>query len=92
MIWREKASPDFWRFAFWSREGAEKELEILLSSVIRRVYDYKGFLLSFVVSRLDQSLIDLLRSKKFLAAPRRRPLHIIANKKTGEPRRLSCGR
>jgi hypothetical protein len=84
LIWREKASPDFWRFAVWSREGAEKELEALLSSVIRRVYDYKGFLLSFVVSRLDQSLIGLLRRMKFLAAPRRRPLHIIANKKTAE--------
>ena len=84
LIWREKASPDFWRFAVWSREGAENELETLLSSVIRRVYDYKGFLLSFVVSRLDQSLIGLLRRMKFLAAPRRRPLHIIANKKTGE--------
>jgi hypothetical protein len=84
LIWREKASPDFWRFAVWSREGAEKELETLLSSVIRRVYDYKGFLLSFVVSRLDQSLIGLLRRMKFLAAPRRRPLHIITNKRTGE--------
>ena len=84
LIWREKASPDFWRFAVWSQEGAEKELETLLSNVIRRVYDYKGFLLSFVVSRLDQSLIGLLRRMKFLAAPRRRPLHIIANKKTGE--------
>ena len=84
LIWREKASTDFWRFAVWSRGGAEKELEALLSSVIRRVYDYKGFLLSSVVSRLDQSLIGLLRRMKFLAAPRRRPLHIIANKKTGE--------
>jgi hypothetical protein len=85
LIWREKTSPDFWRFALWLREGGEREREILLTRVIRRVYEYKGFLLSFVVSRLDQGLIDLLRSKKFLAAPRRRPLHIIASKKTGEP-------
>jgi hypothetical protein len=85
LIWREKTSPDFWRFALWSREGAEREREILLSSLIRRVYEYKGFLLSFVVSRLDVALIELLRSKNFLAAPRRRPLHIIAAKKTGEP-------
>jgi hypothetical protein len=84
LIWREKASPDFWRFAVWSREGAGKELETLVSSVIRRVYDYKGFLLSFVVSRLDQSLIGLLRRRKFLTAPRRRPLHIIASTNTGE--------
>jgi hypothetical protein len=84
LYWREKTSPDFWRFAVWSREGRETELETLLSSVIRRVYDYKGFLLSFVVSRLDQSLISLLRRRKFLAAPRRRPLHIMATKKTGE--------
>jgi hypothetical protein len=84
LCWTEKASPDFWRFAVWSREGGEAELETLLSSVIRRVYDHKGFLLSFVVSRLDQSLIGLLRRRNFLAAPRRRPLHIIARKKTGE--------
>ena len=85
LIWREKASADFWRFALWSRGGAEKEMEVLLSSVIRRVYDAGGFLLSFLVSRLDQGLIELLRSKKFVAAPRRRPLHIIVSKKTGEP-------
>ena len=85
LIWRQKDSPDFWRFALWSREGAEKERDILVSSVIRRVYDSKGFLLSFVVSRLDQSLIDLLRIKNFLAAPKRRPLHIIASKKNSDP-------
>jgi hypothetical protein len=85
LIWREKTSTDFWRFAVWSREGAEKDLEMVLSSVIRRVYEANGFLLSFVASRLDQRLIELLRSKNFVAAPRRRPLHIIASKKTGEP-------
>jgi hypothetical protein len=30
-------------------------------------------------------MIELLRSRNFVAAPRRRPLHIIASKKTGEP-------
>ena len=85
LVWREKASTDFWRFAVWSRGDAEKELEILVASVIRRVYQANGFLLSFVVSRLDQSLIALLRRNNFVAAPRRRPLHIIASKKTGEP-------
>lgn len=85
LIWRLKTSPDFWRMAFWSHEGAQKEMDILLSSVIRRVYEQKGFVLSFVVSRLDATSIDLVRSKSFVAAPRRRPLHIIATKKTGEP-------
>jgi hypothetical protein len=85
LIWRHRDTPDFWRFALWSREGAEKETEVLLSSAIRRVYDHKGFLLSFVVSRLDQAVIELLRSKSFVAAPRRRPLHIIASRRTGEP-------
>jgi hypothetical protein len=85
LLWRERASTDFFRLVLWSRKDAEKEREILLSSVIRRVYDSKGFLLSFVVSRLDQVLIDLLRRKNFLAAPLRRPLHIIASKKTEEP-------
>jgi hypothetical protein len=85
LIWRHRDSPDFWRFALWSRAGAEKQREILLASVIRRVYEHKGFLLSFVASRLDLALLELLRSKSFLAAPRRRPLHIITSKKTGEP-------
>ncbi len=85
LIWREKASTDFWRFAVWYRGATEKETEILLSRVIRRVYENNGFLLSFVVSRLDQGLIDVLHYKKFLAAPQRRPLHIITSKKTGEP-------
>jgi hypothetical protein len=85
LIWRHRDTPDFWRFALWSREGAEKETEVLLSSAIRRVYDHKGFLLSFVVSRLDQAVIELLRRKSFVAAPRRRPLHIITSRKTGEP-------
>jgi hypothetical protein len=85
LIWRPKTSPDFWRLALWLRQGAEKEREILLSTVIRRVYDRKGFVFSCVVSRLDTTLIELLRSKNFIAAPRRRPLHIISSKKTGEP-------
>jgi hypothetical protein len=85
LTWREKESPDFWRMALWSREGAHRELETVLSNVIRRVYDYKGFLLSFVVSRRDVAMIKLLRSRNFVAAPRRRPLHIIVSKKTGEP-------
>jgi hypothetical protein len=85
LVWREKVSTDFWRLAVWSSAGAENdELEIVLSSVVRRVYEANGFLLSLVVSRLDHGLIDLLRSKKFVAAPRRRPLHIIVSKKTGE--------
>jgi hypothetical protein len=85
LIWREKNSTDFWRLALWSREGAQKEVEVLLSSVIRRVYDSGGFLLSVVVSRLDRTLVALLRSKQFLASRRRRPLHIIDSKKTGKP-------
>ncbi|MBI3668702.1 MAG: GNAT family N-acetyltransferase [Acidobacteria bacterium] len=85
LIWRQKTSPDFWRMALWSQEGAQKEVNVLLSNLIRHVYDQKGFLLSVVVSRLETALIDLLRSKHFLAAPRRRPLHILASKKTGEP-------
>ncbi len=85
LIWREKASPDFWRMALWSQVGGEKETATLLSGVIRRIYDYRGFVISVVVSRLETALIDLLRSKKFIAARRRRPLHIIDSKKTGEP-------
>jgi hypothetical protein len=85
LIWRHRDSPDFWRFALCSGAGAEREREILVSSIIRRVYEHEGFLLSFVVSRLDLGLIELLRGKNFLAAPRRRPLHIIASKRTGEP-------
>jgi hypothetical protein len=85
LIWRQKTSMDFWRMALWSRGGAEKETEILLSSVIRRVYDSKGFVISIVVSRLESALIGLLRSRKFIAARRRRPLHIIDSRKKGEP-------
>jgi hypothetical protein len=57
----------------------------VLSSAIRRVFESGGYILSFVVSRLDQAAIDLVRSKGFVAAPRRRPLHIIASKKDGAP-------
>jgi hypothetical protein len=85
LIWREKTSTDFWRMALWSRAGAGKEVETLLSSAIRRIYDRKGFVVSIVVSRLESALIGLLRKKKFLAAPRRRPLHIIDSRKMGEP-------
>jgi hypothetical protein len=84
LVWRLKESTDFWRVALWSFKGAEKEVDVLFSHVIRHVYDRNGFLLSVVVSRLDTSSIDLLRSKQFLAAPRRRPLHIISSKRTGE--------
>jgi hypothetical protein len=85
LIWREKASADFWRIAFWSRRGAEKELEMVLSAAVRHIYESKGFLISAVVSRLDETAIGLLRSKQFLASPRRRPLHIIDSRKTGKP-------
>ena len=84
LIWREK-QPDFWRLAIWFRKGAEKEMDVVLSSVIRRVFEGGGYILSFVVSRLDQAAIELLKSKGFVAAPRRRPLHIIVSKKDGAP-------
>jgi hypothetical protein len=84
LIWREK-QPDFWRMAIWSRAGAEKEMDVVLSSVIRRVFENGGYILSFVVSRRDQTAIDAVRSKGFVPAPRRRPLHIITTKKDGEP-------
>ncbi len=85
LLWREKASTDFWRIAIWSKSGAEKEAEIILSSVVRRIYEKKGFIASIVVSRLDANVLDLLRKKGFVAAPRRRPLHIIVRKKETVP-------
>ncbi|HEX3118174.1 MAG TPA: hypothetical protein VHP80_03700, partial [Candidatus Acidoferrum sp.] len=89
LIWRERRT-DFWRLAMWWRTGAEKEMDLVLSSAIRRVFESGGYSLSFVVSRLDQAAIDLIKGKGFVAAPRHRPLHIIvrndgANKKDGAP-------
>jgi hypothetical protein len=84
LIWRQKTSPDFWRMALWSQSGADEALRTLLSIVIRRIYEQKGLVVSIVVSRMESALIELLRSKKFIAAPRRRPLHIIDSRKTGE--------
>src|SRR5262249_32491712 len=75
LLWREKVSTGFWRMAIWNRAGAEKDVEILLSSVVRRVFEAKGFIVSFVVSRLDTGLIEIFRRHGFVAAPRRRPLH-----------------
>jgi hypothetical protein len=85
LIWREKNSTEFWRLAFWSRQDAAKEGEVLLTSVIRHVYENGGFVISAVVSRLDTTAIGLLRSRQFLASPRRRPLHIIDSNKSGQP-------
>jgi hypothetical protein len=85
LIWRLKTSADFWRLALWSRASAQKEMDLLLSSVVRRVYDQKGFVLSFMVSRLDTTSIEVVRRQNFVAAPRRRALHIIASKRTGDP-------
>jgi hypothetical protein len=85
LLWRHRTAPGFWSMSFWSREGAEREAEALLSYVIRRVYEHKGFLLSLVVSHLETPWIDLLQSKGFRAAPTLRPLHIIASRKTSEP-------
>lgn len=84
LIWRER-KPDFWRLAMWWRTGAEKEMGLVLSSAIRRVFEKGGYILSFVASRLDQAAIELVRSKGFVAAPRHRPLHIIVSKKDGAP-------
>ena len=84
LIWRER-KPDFWRLAMWWRTGAEKEMDLVLSSVIRRVFESGGYILSIVVSRLDQPAIDLIKSKGFVAAPRHRPLHIIVSKKDATP-------
>jgi hypothetical protein len=85
LMWRLKSSPDFWRIAMWSREGAEKGAETVLARTIRHIYENGGYLVSIVVSRLDTSSINLLRNKQFLTSPRRRPLHIIDSKKTGKP-------
>jgi hypothetical protein len=85
LMWREKRSADFWRIAIWSKSGAEKEAGVVLSSVVRRIYENKGFIVSVVVSRLDATLIDLIKKKGFVSAPRRRPLHIIVRKKETVP-------
>jgi hypothetical protein len=85
LLWRRKQSREFWRLALWSRKGAEKQLEALLAHIVRHVYECGGFLLSIVVSRHERAVIDVLRRKRFLNAPRRRPLHIIHSKRTGEP-------
>jgi hypothetical protein len=69
----------------WSRRNAERERELLLSGIVRHIYEHKGFAISAVVSRLDSVAIGLLRSQQFLASPRRRPLHIIDSKKSGKP-------
>jgi hypothetical protein len=79
LLWHQKQSTHFWRMATWVRNGSANEAELLLSRVIRHVYDSKGFLLSVVVSRRDTVFIELLRSKGFRAAPNRRPLHIISS-------------
>jgi hypothetical protein len=84
LIWRER-KPDFWRLAIWWRTGAEKEMGMVLSSAIRRVFESGGYILSFVVSRLDRAAIDLIKSKGFVAAPRHRPLHIIVSNKNLGP-------
>jgi hypothetical protein len=84
LVWRHRTAPGFWCMSLWSPEGAEKDADALLSHVIRRVYERKGFLLSLVVSHLETARIDLLRSRGFRAAPRLRPLHIIASGKTSE--------
>ena len=85
LLWREKASTDFWRTALWWRENATEEAEALLSYLIRHVYELGGSLLSVVVSRLEASSIGVFRRHGFRVAPRRRPLHIIDSKKTGRP-------
>ncbi len=84
LFWRER-QPDFWRLTIWWRSGAEKEMDLVLSAAIRRVFESGGYILSFVVSRLDQAAINIVRSRGFVAAPRRRPLHIIVGKKDGAP-------
>jgi hypothetical protein len=83
LIWRQKSSSEFWRMALWSLKDADKERELLLSGVIRHIYERNGFLISAVVSRLDSTTTGLLRRRQFLASPRRRPLHIIDSKKSG---------
>jgi len=85
LLWREKASTDFWRTALWWREDDEKEAGALLSFLIRHVYELGGSLLSAVASRLDSGAIRVFQSHRFVTAPRRRPLHIIDSKKTGRP-------
>jgi Acetyltransferase (GNAT) domain len=84
LIWRQKSSFDFWRMAIWTSTGAEKELDVLLSNVIRRVFELNGFLLSVLVSRLDTPIIEALRRRRFVAGPRRRPLYILSSTKSGE--------
>ena len=81
LIWRHKVSPGFWGMVLWLRNRTEREAEVLLSHVVRHVYEHNGFLLSAVVSRLESDLLRLLRSKQFRTAPRRRPLQIIASRK-----------
>jgi hypothetical protein len=85
LLWRQTDTPDFWRMALWLGMAATVEMDIVLARVIHHVFEQKGFLLSIVISRMEADLIGLLRRKHFIAAPRRRPLHIISGQKTGEP-------
>jgi len=86
LVWRHKISPGFWGMVLWSRKGADRDADVLLSHVIRHVYECHGFLVSVVVSRLETDVIELLKNQQFRPAPRRRPLHIIASGKArGEP-------
>jgi hypothetical protein len=85
LVWRQANSPDFWRMAVWLGMAAAAEMDAVLTKVIDHVFQQKGYLLSIVVSRMETDLIGLLRKRHFIAAPRRRPLHIIAAQKTELP-------
>ncbi len=85
LLWREKTSAEFWRVALWAQRGATNDAELVLTSAIRRIYESGGFVMSIIASRLDTSVIELVRAKGFATYPRRRPLHIIVRKKETVP-------
>lgn len=81
LLWREKKAKEFWRMALWVRPGSAGAARELIRGTARHVYEQGGFALSMVVSRLDTELIQTLKDLHFVAAGRRRPLHILTAKK-----------
>ena len=90
--WHSVDNKDFWRIAAVSEPHAREELDLALTRTIQHIHEQRGWMVSALVSRQENELLQLLRKMGFITNKRHRPLFIMdANSKAvpGELKKLS---
>jgi hypothetical protein len=77
LLWRRTDSERGWRMALWARPEARDVLQAVFAEAVRLARDAGGWLVSLMVSRLDEQLIEVVcRGRGVIRRPPQ-PLFIL---------------